>query len=88
VINVTSMKTQKRFGKSVDALLSDPVATSRYGYTAAFNVPPCDMQDLQDARYKRTATVEACSQQTDLNVGPLAAKLKDNDVLGIVKVFR
>ena len=49
------------------------------------------MQDLQDARRKRSAAVdafEAWSQQAALSALPGAAKLTDEDVLGMVKASR
>ena len=91
MISVTSMDAQNRFGQLLDTVQREPVTITRHGRTAAFIISPRDMQDLQDARRKRSAAVdafEAWSKQAALSALPGAAKLTDDDVLGMVKASR
>ena len=91
MISVTSVDVQNRFGQLLDTVLREPVTITRHGRTAAFMISPRDMQDLQDARHKRSAAVdafEAWSQQAAVSALPAAAKLTDEEVLGMVKASR
>lgn len=91
MISVTSVDAQNRFGQLLDKVLREPVTITRHGRTAAFMISPRDMQDLQDSRHKRSAAVdafEAWSQQAAVSALPAAAKLTDEDVLGMVKASR
>ena len=91
MISVTSMDAQNRFGQLLDTVLREPVTITRHGRTAAFMISPRDMQDLQDARRKRSAAVdafEAWSQQAVVSALPAAAELTDEDVVGMVKASR
>lgn len=91
MITVSSMEAQNRFGQLLDTVQREPVTITRHGRTAAFIISPRDMQDLQDARRKRTAAVdafEAWSQKAAASALPDAAHLSDDDVLNMVKALR
>ena len=91
MITVSSMEAQNRFGQLLDTVQREPVTITRHGRTAAFIISPRDMQDLQDARRKRTAAVdafEAWSQKAAASALPGAAHLSDDDVLNMVKALR
>ncbi len=91
MITVSSMEAQNRFGQLLDTVQREPVTITRHGRTAAFIISPRDMQDLLDARRKRTAAVEAFeawSQMAAASALPDAAHLSDDDVLNMVKALR
>ena len=91
MITVSSMEAQNRFGQLLDTVQREPVTITRHGRTAAFIISPRDMQDLQDARRKRTAAIEAFeawSQKAATSALPDAAHLSDDDVLNMVKALR
>lgn len=91
MITVTSMDAQNRFGQLLDSVQREPVTITRHGRTAAFIISPRDMQDLQDARRKRSAAVEAFeawSQKAAASALPAAASLTDEEVVGMVKALR
>ena len=91
MITVSSMDAQNRFGQLLDTVQREPVIITRHGRTAAFIISPRDMQDLQDARRKRSAAVDAfdawsqnaaASDLTDI------ASLTDDEILRLVKAAR
>jgi prevent-host-death family protein len=91
MITVSSMDAQNRFGQLLDTVQREPVTITRHGRTAAFIISPRDMQDLQDARRKRSAALEAFdawSQLAAANALPAAASLTDDEVLRLVKALR
>ena len=91
MITVTSMDAQNRFGQLLDTVQREPVTITRHGRPAAFIISPRDMQDLQDARRKRSAAVvafDAWSQTAAQTALPAAAELSDADVVQMVKEFR
>lgn len=91
MITVSSMEAQNRFGQLLDTVQREPVTITRHGRTAAFIISPRDMQDLQDARRKRSAAVEAFeawSQKAAASALPDAAHLSDEDVVDMVKASR
>jgi antitoxin Phd len=91
MITVTSMDAQNRFGQLLDSVQREPVTITRHGRTAAFIISPRDMKDLQDARRKRSAAVdafEAWSQRAAASALPAAANLTDDEVLSLVKESR
>ena len=91
MITVTSVEAQNRFGQLLDTVQREPVTVTRHGRTAAFIVSPQDMQDLQDARRKRSAAVkefEAYFAKADATLTPAARELTDEDVVRIVKASR
>jgi antitoxin Phd len=91
MITVSSMDAQNRFGQLLDTVPREPVTITRHGRTAAFIISPRDMQDLQDARRKRSASVDAFdawSQKAAASTLPAAASLTDDEVLRLVKAAR
>ena len=91
MITVSSMDAQNRFGQLLDTVLREPVTITRHGRTAAFIISPRDMQDLQDARRKRSAAVAALdewSKQASTSALPAAANLTDEEVVAMVKASR
>jgi prevent-host-death family protein len=91
MITVSSMEAQNRFGQLLDTVQREPVTITRHGRTAAFIISPRDMQDLQDARRRRSAAVaafEAWSQQAAASALPAAADLTDEEVVDMVKASR
>ena len=91
MITVSSMEAQNRFGQLLDTVQREPGTITRHGRAAAFIISPRDMQDLQDARRKRTVAVEALeawSQKALAGALPDAAKLTDEDVVAMVKALR
>ena len=91
MITVSSMEAQNRFGQLLDTVQREPVTITRHGRTAAFIISPRDMQDLQDARRRRSAAVdafEAWSQKATASALPAAAHLTDEAVVDMVKALR
>lgn len=91
MITISSMDAQNRFGQLLDTVQREPVTITRHGRTAAFIISPRDMQDLQDARRKRSAAVEAFdawSQKAAASALPAAASLADDAVVDMVKALR
>ena len=91
MITVTSVEAQNRFGQLLDTVQREPVTITRHGRTAALIVSPQDMQDLQDARRKRSAAVkefEAYFAKADATLAPAARELTDEDVVRMVKAAR
>jgi len=91
MITVTSVEAQNRFGQLLDTVQREPVTITRHGRTAAFIVSPQDMQDLQDARRKRSTAVkafEAYFAKSDATLTPAARELTDKDVVRMVKASR
>ena len=91
MITVSSMDAQNRFGQLLDTVQREPVTITRHGRTAAFIISPRDMQDLQDARRKRSAAVDAFdawSLKAAASALPAAASLTDDEVLRLVKAAR
>lgn len=91
MITVTSAEAQNRFGQLLDTVQREPVTITRHGRAAAFIVSPQDMQDLQDARRKRSTAVkafEAYFAKADATLTPAARELTDEDVVRMVKASR
>lgn len=91
MITVTSVDAQNRFGQLLDTVQREPVTITRHGRTAAFVISPRDMQELQDARHKRSLAIDAFdawSQKAAASALPAAASLTDDEVLGLVKALR
>ena len=91
MITVTSVEAQNRFGQLLDTVQREPVTITRHGRTAAFMVSPQDMDELTNARSKRSKAVaefEAWSQRAALSALPASVQLTDQDVLRMVKKLR
>jgi len=91
MITVTSVEAQNRFGRLLDAVQREPITITRNGRTAAFILSPQDMEDLTNARSKRSiavAELESWSQRAAASALPAAAQLNDDDVVRMVKESR
>jgi prevent-host-death family protein len=91
MITVTSVEAQNRFGRLLDAVQREPITITRNGRTAAFIVSPQDMEDLTNARSKRSKAVaefESWSLRAAASALPAAAELTDEDVQQMVKELR
>jgi prevent-host-death family protein len=83
MIKITSVAAQNRFGQLLDIVQREAVAITRNGRDAAFIVSPLDMEELLDARRKRSAALsdlEKWSAQAAKRATPAAAALTDEDV--------
>lgn len=91
MITVTSVEAQNRFGQLLDTAQREPVTITRHGRTAAFIVSPQDMDELINARSKRSKAVaefEAWSQRAKSSALPAAAELTDEEVVRLVHESR
>lgn len=91
MIHVTSVEAQNSFGKLLDSAQREPVVVTRHGRPAAFIVSPRDMDDLMDARRKRSKTVaefEAFARRAEKLLSPEARKLTEKDIVRLVKESR
>lgn len=87
MITVTSVEAQNRFGQLLDTVQREPVVITRHGRTAAFMVSPQDMDELNNARSKRSKAVtafDAWSQRAVSSALPAAAELTDEEVVRLV----
>jgi prevent-host-death family protein len=91
MITVTSVEAQNRFGQLLDTVQREPVTITRHGRTAAFIVSPRDMDELINARSKRSKAVaefEAWSKRASQSALPAAAELTEEDVVRLVREAR
>lgn len=91
MITVTSVEAQNRFGQLLDTAQREPVTITRHGRTAAFIVSPQDMDEIINARSKRSKAVaefEAWSQRAKSSALPAAAELTDEEVVRLVHESR
>lgn len=91
MITVTSVEAQNSFGKLLDSAQREPVVVTRHGRPAAFIVSPKDMDELMDARRRRSKAVadfEAWSRRAAKTVSPEAARLSEQDIVRLVKESR
>lgn len=87
MITITSVEAQNRFGQLLDTVQREPVVITRHGRTAAFMVSPQDMDELNNARSKRSKAVaafDAWSQRAVSSALPAAAELTDEEVVRLV----
>jgi len=54
---MTSVEAQNGFGKLLDTVQREPVAITRHGRPTAFIVSPLEMDELLDARRRRSEAV-------------------------------
>ena len=54
---MTSVEAQNSFGKLLDTVQREPVAITRHGRPAVFVVSPQDMEEVLDARRRRSEAV-------------------------------
>jgi len=91
MITVTSVEAQNKFGQLLDKAQREPISITRHGRPAAFIVSPQDMDELLDARRKRSKAVaefEAWSRRAAKTASPEAAKLTEQDIVRLVKESR
>jgi prevent-host-death family protein len=95
MITLTSVEAQNRFGHLLDTAQREPVAITRHGRPAAFIVSPKDMDELLDARNRRSqavAELEEWSARAKESLSPAqaaaAAALTDEDVVRMVHESR
>lgn len=88
---VTSVEAQNRFGQLLDMARREPVTVTRHGRPAAFIVSPQDMEELLDARVRRSKAVqalEAWSARASAQATSAAAELSDDDINRLVHELR
>jgi prevent-host-death family protein len=92
---LTSVEAQNGFGQLLDAVQREPVSITRHGRTAAFVVSPADMQELLDARRRRSLVVsefESWSKETQKQNSSdskaRSAELTDEEVVRLVHQAR
>jgi antitoxin Phd len=91
MITVTSVEAQNRFGQLLDSAQREPVVVTRHGRAAAFIVSPQDMDDIMDARSRRSRAVtelEAWGQRAAPTATPAATGLSEQDVVDLVRELR
>ncbi len=95
MVKVTSVEAQNRFGQLIDMAQRETITVTRHGRPAAFIVSPHDMEELLDARKRRSRAVtelEAWSAQVRKRQSPAqaaaAAKLTDGEVNRLVHAAR
>jgi prevent-host-death family protein len=95
MVSMTSAAAQNRFGELLDTVQRETVTITRHGRPTAFVVSPRDMQELLDARRKRSravADLEAwraqVAQRTSAKQSAAAAALTDQDVIRMVHKSR
>jgi antitoxin Phd len=91
MISMTSVEAQNRFGHLLDTAQREPVAITRHGRPAAFVVSPQEMDELLNARRRRSravAELETWSVQAKEGTSHAAAALSDEDVARLVRESR
>jgi antitoxin Phd len=91
MIRMTSAEAQNRFGQLLDTAQRETVAITRHGRPTAFVVSPREMEELLNARRRRSkavAELEAWSARTRRRAGPAAATLTDEEVNRLVHEAR
>jgi antitoxin Phd len=91
MITMTSVEAQNRFGQLLDTVQRETVAITRHGRPTAFIVSPRDMDELLDARRRRSkavADLETWSAQAKKRASPVTAALTDEDVTRMVHEAR
>lgn len=91
MITMTSVEAQNRFGQLLDTVQREAVAITRHGRPTAFVVSPQEMDDLLDARRKRSnalSELKAWSTQAKKHATPAASALPDDAVTRLVHQAR
>jgi antitoxin Phd len=91
MITVTSVEAQNKFGQLLDKAQREPVTVTRHGRPAAFIVSPQDMDELLDARRKRSKAVtefEAFFAEADKHATAAARKLTEQDIVKLMRESR
>ena len=95
MIIMTSVEAQNSFGKLLDTVQREPVAITRHGRPTAFIVSPLEMDELLDARRRRSEAVadfEAWRARAEASTSAAqkaaAAALTDEEVNRMVHELR
>lgn len=91
MVTISSVEAQNRFGQLLDTAQREPVAITRHGRPAAFIVSPQEMQDVLDARRRRSKAVtdlEAWSARAVSARHPGTDSLTDEQVTRLVHESR
>lgn len=91
MVSITSVDAQNKFGQLLDTVQREPVSITRHGRPAAFIVSPRDMDELLDARRKRSRAVSELtewSSKAKQKTKAAAAKLTDDEVNRLVHTSR
>ena len=95
MITMTSVEAQNGFGKLLDTVQREPVAITRHGRPTAFIVSPLVMDELLDARRRRSeavADLEAWRVKAEASTSAAqkaaASTLTDEDVVRMVHESR
>ena len=95
MVKVTSVEAQNRFGQLIDMAQRETITVTRHGRTAAFIVSPQDMEELLDARKRRSRAVtelEAWATRAangrSSKQAAVADRLTDEDVNRMVHAAR
>lgn len=87
MIRMTSVEAQNRFGQLLDTAQRETVAITRHGRATAFVISPREMEQLLDARRRRSkavADLEAWSARAKKRATPAAERLTDEQVNRLV----
>jgi antitoxin Phd len=91
MITMTSVEAQNKFGQLLDTVQREAVAITRHGRPTAFVVSPKEMDELLNARHRRSkavADLEEWSAQASTRAKPTAAGLTDEEVNRLVHQSR
>jgi len=95
MVTMTSVEAQNSFGKLLDTVQREAVTITRHGRATAFVVSPRDMEELLDARRRRSEAVsdlEAWRTKAiqSMSADQIAASdgLSDEDVVRLVHESR
>ena len=91
MIKMTSVEAQNHFGQLLDTVQRETVAITRHGRATAFVVSPKEMEELLNARRRRTravADLEAWADQAKKNASAASSTLTEKDVNRLVHEAR
>lgn len=91
MIRMTSVEARKRFRKLLDTAQREPIAITRRGRPAAFVISARDMQELLNARQRRSkavAEIEAWAARAKKRGSAAAERLTDEEVNRLVHEAR
>jgi antitoxin Phd len=91
MIRMTSAEAQNSFGQLLDTAQREIIAITRHGRPAAFIISPREMEELLDARRRRSKTLaelESWSAEAGKRATPASAALTDEDVNRLVHEVR
>lgn len=91
MVKMSSVEAQNRFGLLLDTAQREMVAITRHGRPTAFVVSAREMEELLDARRRRSKAVaefEAWSERAGKGASWAAASLSDEDVVRLVHEVR